>query len=120
MDSWFCKECDEVHQEGQTCAKPPLSAEVPGYAIDKNGIQICPGDTLKIFHFIGARKKRHYMYKFVESVDGKLLVINHLSGGLSQKYTINNSGVYLGIEVVQGYYGVRPGLDFSNRPRIKA
>ena len=20
MESWYCKECDEIHQEGQTCA----------------------------------------------------------------------------------------------------
>lgn len=120
MDSWYCTDCDETHHEGQTCAKPPLSTEFYGYAIDKNGIQICPGDTLKIFHFTGARKKRHYMYKFVEAVDGKRLVINHLGIGLTAKYAMLNSGRYAEIEVVQGYAGVRPGLDFSDRPRIKA
>lgn len=30
---------------------------------DKNGREIMPGDVLKVFHFIGARRKRHYMYK---------------------------------------------------------
>ena len=30
---------------------------------DKNGRQIERGDVLKVFHFTGARKKRHYMYK---------------------------------------------------------
>ncbi|RWP10465.1 hypothetical protein [Mesorhizobium sp.] len=30
---------------------------------DKRGIPIAPGDVLKVFHFIGARRKRHYMYK---------------------------------------------------------
>lgn len=30
---------------------------------DKHGIPIERGDIVKVFHFIGARRKRHYMYK---------------------------------------------------------
>lgn len=30
---------------------------------DKHGIPIERGDVLKVFHFIGARRRRHYMYK---------------------------------------------------------
>lgn len=30
---------------------------------DKRGIPIERGDVLKVFHFTGARRKRHYMYK---------------------------------------------------------
>lgn len=30
---------------------------------DKRGIPIERGDIVKVFHFIGARRKRHYMYK---------------------------------------------------------
>jgi len=30
---------------------------------DKNGMIIHVGDVLKVFHFVGARRKRHYMYK---------------------------------------------------------
>lgn len=30
---------------------------------DKRGIPIKRGDLVKVFHFIGARNKRHYMYK---------------------------------------------------------
>lgn len=30
---------------------------------DKRGIPIERGDIVKVFHFIGARGKRHYMYK---------------------------------------------------------
>lgn len=29
---------------------------------DKNGIQILEGDLLKVWHFIGARRKINYMY----------------------------------------------------------
>lgn len=30
---------------------------------DKRGIPMERGDVVKVFHFIGARRKRHYMYK---------------------------------------------------------
>lgn len=30
---------------------------------DKRGIPIRRGDVVKVFHFIGERRKRHYMYK---------------------------------------------------------
>ncbi len=30
---------------------------------DKRGIPIERGDIVKVFHFVGARRKRHYMYK---------------------------------------------------------
>ena len=33
------------------------------FMLDKTGRKIVPGDVLKVFHFIGARRKRHYMYK---------------------------------------------------------
>jgi hypothetical protein len=32
---------------------------------DKRGITFHRGDVVKVFHFIGARRKRHYMYKQV-------------------------------------------------------
>lgn len=34
-----------------------------GTVYDKRGIPIERGDIVKVFHFIGARRKRHYMYK---------------------------------------------------------
>jgi len=39
---------------------------------DKNGIVIEPYDVLKVFHFIGARRKRHFMYKLAKEKDGYL------------------------------------------------
>lgn len=35
---------------------------------DKNGLAIQPYDLLKVFHFTGARRKKHYMYKYVLDV----------------------------------------------------
>ncbi len=30
---------------------------------DKNGREIEPGDMLKVFHFVGRNRKRHYLYQ---------------------------------------------------------
>ena len=39
---------------------------------DKNGVPIEEFDVLKIFHFIGARRKKHYMYKVAILWNGRL------------------------------------------------
>lgn len=48
---------------------------------DQTGRKIEPGNVLRVFHFVGARRKRHYMYKqAVEYVkDGRWLKISHLN-----------------------------------------
>jgi hypothetical protein len=43
---------------------------------DKKGKLIKPGCVLKIFHFIGGRRKRHYMYKVAIEVKGELLAFD--------------------------------------------
>jgi hypothetical protein len=50
---------------------------------DKTGREIVPGDVLKVFHFTGDRKKRHYMYKqaieYETTTKGSILLqISHL------------------------------------------
>ena len=47
--------------------------------LDKSGRKIMPGDVLKVFHFIGARRKRHYMYKQALRYERGRLVISHLN-----------------------------------------
>lgn len=42
---------------------------------DKHGIPIERGDIVRVFHFIGARRKRHYMYK--QSLGPQLLHPSH-------------------------------------------
>ena len=53
---------------------------------DKHGIPIERGDVLKVFHFTGARRKRHYMYKqclgfknIGPNADVPYLVFSHLN-----------------------------------------
>lgn len=50
---------------------------------DKHGRQIERGDILKVYHFTGARRKRHYMYKQVMGTrtlgsDTEYAVLDHL------------------------------------------
>jgi hypothetical protein len=48
-------------------------------ATDKDGRRIEPGDVLKVFHYVGARRKRHYMYKQALRYERGRLVISHLN-----------------------------------------
>ncbi len=75
------------------------------YPLDDNGIQIKPLDVIKVFHFIGRRGKKHYMYKQVKKVDGAFLVVNHLMGEGDYRLAMDGKKIG-GYEVVQGH-----GLD---------
>lgn len=52
---------------------------------DKTGRKIEPGNVLRVFHFVGARRKRHYMYKQAieyqphPNSSGGYLKISHLN-----------------------------------------
>jgi hypothetical protein len=97
-----------------------------GKAYDKNGCPISIGDVLKVFHFVGQRNKRHYMYKQVVEArrfnpDGQeYLLVSHLNlrewddpdGG----YTISQMDqVECDTEIVQSIHD-----DFNERPKRAA
>lgn len=46
---------------------------------DLNGREIEPGDVLKVFHFVGSRRKRHYMHKQALRYERGRLIISHLN-----------------------------------------
>lgn len=51
---------------------------------DARGCEIKPGDVIRVFHFVGARRKRHYMYKqaleYITPPEGSsYLKISHLN-----------------------------------------
>jgi nuclear transport factor 2 (NTF2) superfamily protein len=46
-----------------------VEQEAPYY--DKHGREIKEFAVLKVFHFTGARKKKHYMYKWVRLIEDK-------------------------------------------------
>lgn len=62
----FSDECLPVAQPGTPSHRREQSRMTEtSEAFDKNGIPFAVGDVVKVFHFIGARRKRHYMYKQV-------------------------------------------------------
>ena len=92
-------------------------------AWDANGFPIAPGDLIRSFHFIGARRKRHYLYHTVVMRDGELWMIPtcHLEatktggGGDCRIWERQLAGREIISGVDEG------GRDYTNRPgRISA
>jgi len=77
---------------------------------DKNRRPILEADILKVYHFTGARNKRHYMYKQAGKVNlfGKenvpYLKISHLDQSVDGHYHEKYDGrVLTDYEIIQGY-----------------
>lgn len=93
------------------------------FILDCKGREILPGDTLKVFHFIVARRKRCYMYKYVEAVEKRptwregldALRISHLNVEGGTWLRIRDGQVWQACEIVQGYGAGE--LPFDERPK---
>lgn len=89
---------------------------------DKTGREIMVGDTLKVFYFIGKRKKKHYMYKFVDAEvtfgDRKVpyLQVKHLNQRDEHYHLLLNGKKHDDIEIVQGFGD--DGTHFEDRPKV--
>lgn len=72
---------------------------------DKHGTEVKEFAVLKIFHFIGARKKKHYMYKWVRNVNGRLVGMHLDSADEDSHFHLrciaNADGVMADVEIVQ-------------------
>lgn len=100
-----------------------MSAQPLIAAYDKTGRQIMVGDVLKVFHFTGRRRKRHYMYKHVVGTrpandGGEFLITSHLNlkplDGRDAAYLILQEGqIERDTEIVQSV-----DCAFEDRPRI--
>lgn len=79
---------------------------------DKTGRPIHEGDVIKLFHFFGARRKKHFMYKHV-TVKNERLYALHLGrlqpgepkGFFIDKHYVNDHGVWEDCEIVQSSEG---------------
>lgn len=85
---------------------------------DKNGRIIERGDIVKVFHFIGARRKRYYMYKQCLGTSKvgatTMMTFGHLNFS-DEFYHLSPSENWLdGYEILQGIYS-----DPSDRPKMK-
>ncbi len=58
--------------------------------LDKNGRPIEEFDVLKVFHFIGPRRKKFYMYKVALHWNGKLYASHIGSNPLTPDYPLWN------------------------------
>lgn len=91
---------------------------------DKHGRAMKMGDVLKVFHFVGARRKRYFMYKQIvgtRMLDGygskpkvPYFDVSHLNmDGGKENYTIGmNEGVLPDYEILQGLD------DIESRPKL--
>ncbi len=74
---------------------------------DKNGKVIREFDVLKVFHFIGARRKKHYIYKWITGDGLRFLHLDNtnISVPLSTvTENINGKRVWTDAEIVQTIY----------------
>ncbi len=77
---------------------------------DEKGHEVVEGAVIRVFHFIGARRKRHYMYKQVSVSKGELYAL-HLGQltptegrGYLLKHQADSAGLLKGHQVMQCYY----------------
>lgn len=88
---------------------------------DRFGRQIEVGDTLKVFHFTGSRRRKYFMYKYVEAEEQRetwrspMLRVSHLNPTSNPYYMKMNGEQHSEIEIVQGFGP--DGLSFEDRPR---
>lgn len=91
---------------------------------DKNGIQLHKGDLIRSPHYIGRRRKQHYLYHVVVEENGVLFLVptSHLEPTLRNLGGRCPLSVYCdtwAAEIISGY---GPGgiLTFEDRPRQKS
>jgi hypothetical protein len=73
---------------------------------DKKGQEIQPFDLLKVYHFTDSRRKKHFMYKWVKELDGRLVCYHMDSDNTKSHYRLLNhkvdeKGCCQEVEIVQ-------------------
>lgn len=88
---------------------------------DRRGIPIMPGDLLRALHFIGAHRKRHYLYHVAVMRDGYLFGVPVCNLEPTKQWGggtfLMNSAHAQACEIIDGTD--EGGKDFSDRPRRK-
>lgn len=85
---------------------------------DKTGRQIERGDIVKVFHFTGPRRKRHYMYKQAMGLrsfgsDSQYMVFDHLNMNTEHYHELCDGRSLSDYEIVQSI-----DAKFEERPRL--
>ena len=86
------------------------------FVLDKNSRPILIGDVLKVFHFIGKRNKKNFMYKqVVEFNSSTSYKCSHLDLKPKSYFTLQlDNRKHDSIEIVQS----RTPVDFEEREKI--
>lgn len=74
---------------------------------DIRGREIREFDLLKVFHFVGPRRKKYFMYKWVKKIGGHLCGFHLDAEGDDSYYRLvpRKDGILQGCEIIQGYNG---------------
>ena len=67
--------------------KDEIEIEEPFF--DENGTEIKEFAVIRVFHFIGSRRKKHYMYKWIRLIqkqDKKFWAAMHLTNASDSSY----------------------------------
>lgn len=88
-----------------------MKTEEPYY--DENGKQIKEFAVIRVFHFIGDRRKKHYMYKWVKLKEfkGQLFWVGHhlcddndsINSYYQLRFSADENRVLKGVVIVQQY-----------------
>ena len=103
LDTFVNDLCDDALKEARS--------EKEENPRDKTGRKIEVGDTLKIFHFTGSRRKKHYVYQYVIGKEKKpswkraMLKVSKLTPENEYYYIALDGSKRTGIEIVQGFAG---------------
>jgi hypothetical protein len=98
---------------------------------DKTGRAIEAGDILKVFHFVGARRKHYYMYKQVlgvealnETSEHRYLKVGHLTFDPREYYHVHCDGQTLSdheiVQSIDAKFEDRPRGALANQPEDKS
>ena len=89
---------------------------------DKHGRQLEVGDLIKVFHFTGGRRKKHYMYKYIKGVvkmplwTKPMFKVSHLSEPDAYFHMNEHTLDWTSFEIVQGY---NVGVHYEDREKVK-
>ncbi|MBX4911420.1 hypothetical protein HJA82_29340 [Rhizobium bangladeshense] len=122
-----CTKCGATDIAGGGWGKlaEPCSAAEPQRLptlYDEHHREIKVGDIVKVFHFVGARRKRHFMYKQViehrksSTSDTVYMKFSHLTLKPDEAYYLMHcdDSLLRGYEIVQGLEA-----NWEDRPKLK-
>jgi hypothetical protein len=94
----------------------------PGELYDAKGYPIYPGDLVRTPHFIGARRKRYYLYHTAVFINGymELVPTSHLQPEKTKQggRCLLSDDLVRHAEIISGF-GPEPFISYEDRPRRK-